>query len=418
MKTNYFSKVEDKYVFNLSLIFWHIFIVLSSLAIVISIAVFLWTLVPPVQKKVLKQAYPAKKQYPAPIKVSLNELNLTNIKNKEVPHVAPRSVQTTPRISTQQSIGDTTGEYGYKNSLTTLKTLIPPSKYSWKGSGYWNYPYGKQYWTYYKQERYRQWIVSRYGVNDRLKYNFKKIRAKNFSDKKQLLDGYISVVKLLPEEKRLKALQYLMNNVSNNEKQNIAVYKSLTKVLSKMKQIKQISYLNKLAKFGKVNPNDGVPFINYTAKIINNFDATQRVSIINSLVNSYYNYFNQNFVQQQEATDLFLPLVAQIKAKQQTKAIIKYYRLFLTKNYNRNRLISQINSEHQQAINNIDNQYHSEQLQARHKYYIKKEAKQKLRDKSLYGIAGGIVLIVLIASILVFLSIQRSIKKIEEKLTR
>jgi len=418
MKTNYFTKVEDKYVFNLSLIFWHIFIALSSLAIVISTAVFLWTLVPPGQKEVLKQSYPAIKQYPAPIKVSLNELNLTNIKSKETPYVAPEPVQITSRTATRQPIEDTTGKNGYKNSLNTLRTLIPPSKYSWKGSGYWNYPYGERYWTYYKQKRYRQWVVTRYGVNDRLKSNYKTVGAKNYPDKRQLLDGYISIVKLLPEGKRLKALQYLMNNVSNNAKHNLAVYKSLSVVVNKIKPVRQISYLNKLARFGKTNPNDGVPFIDYTAKIIDKFDTTQRVSIINSLVNSYYNYFNQNLVQQQEATDLFLPLVARIKAKQQTKAIMKYYELYLTKNYNRNQTIAQINSEHQQAINNIDNQYHSEQLQAKQEYYVKKEAKQELRGKSLYGIAGGIVLIVLIASILVFLSIQRSIKKIEEKIVK
>ena len=37
MKTNYFTKIEDKYVFNLSLIFWHILIVLATLAIFISL---------------------------------------------------------------------------------------------------------------------------------------------------------------------------------------------------------------------------------------------------------------------------------------------------------------------------------------------------------------------------------------------
>ena len=415
MKTNYFSKVEDKYVFNLSLIFWHVFIALSSLAIVISIAVFLWTLVPPEQKKVLKQAYPAIRQYPAPIKVTLKELNLVN--NKKAAYVAPEPVQTTSKTTIQQPLEDTTGENGYNNSLNTLRTLIPPSKYSWRGSGYWNYPYGERYWTYYKQEKYRQWIVTKYGINDRLKSNYKKVGAKNYPDKKQLLDGYISIVKLLPEKKRLEALQYLMNNVSNNVKHNLVVYHSLTKVVNKMKQIKQISYLNKLARFGKINPNDGVPFIDYTAKIIDKFDVNQRVSIINSLVNSFYNYFNQNLVEQREATNLFLPFVTKIKAKQQTKAIMKYYGLYLTKNYYRNKTIAQIKNEHQQAVNNINNQYHSEQLQAQAEYYVKKEAKQELRNNALYGIAGGIVLIVLIAFILVFLSIQRSVRRIDEKIS-
>ena len=60
MKTKYFEKVENKYVFNLTLIFWHIFIAISTLAIVVSLAVLLWSIIPASEKKVEKKAYPEK----------------------------------------------------------------------------------------------------------------------------------------------------------------------------------------------------------------------------------------------------------------------------------------------------------------------------------------------------------------------
>ena len=58
MKHNYFEKVENKYVFNLTLIFWHIFIALATLALTISIVILLWGIIPPFKHSVKKEADP------------------------------------------------------------------------------------------------------------------------------------------------------------------------------------------------------------------------------------------------------------------------------------------------------------------------------------------------------------------------
>jgi len=418
MKKNYFTKVENKYVFNLSLIFWHLFIALSTVAIVVCMLVFLWSIIPPSQKNIEKQPYPEKKHYPATVKVTLNELNLGEIKQEEPPPVAPNPVYTSSTNTSmpQQPIEDTKGKKEYENSLNILKSLIPPSKYSWQGTGYWTYPSGERFWTFYKQEKYRQWIVTESGIEDKLKYSYKTTKANNYIEKKQILDGYISIIKLLPEKKRSEALLYLINNIADNISQNSNIYQSLAKVVNKMAKEENILYIDQLASFGKINPNDGSLFIDYTASIIDNFDATQRTIIIDRLKNSYYTYFNQKFSKQKEATNLFIPLVAQIKAVLQPKAIMEYYQIYLSKNYERDNVISQIENEYQQAMNEIDKQYNLEQEKAQIEYQANKEAKQEYRYKSLFGIAGGIILIVLIATILVFLSIQRSVRKIEEKI--
>ena len=418
MKTKYFSKVENKYVFNVSLIFWHVFIALATLAIVVSLFIFLWSIIPASEKTVEKPAYPEKKQYPAPVKVSLNELNLQEVKQKEeVMPTEPDPLPTKQNVTKQQPVEDTKGKAEYEASISSLKTLIPPAKYSWNGSGYWSYPYGERYWTFYKQEKYRQWNSSEAGIEDKLKNSFKFAKATNYPNKKQILDGYISVVKLLPEEKRLNALQSLMSNVADNISQNLQFFQSIVPLVKIMAKEENLTYLEQLARFNKNNPNDGSQFINYMANCIGKFDISQRVTIIERIVNSYYSFFNQNLINQKEATDLFLPMLSQIKGEQQSKALMQYYGLYLDKNRERDNAIAQIENEHQQSIDELDQQYKNSQRNAEYEYQRKKESKSEYRMKSLAGIGGGIILIVLIATVLVFLSIQRSVRKIEEKMS-
>lgn len=415
MKTAYFAQVENKYVFNVSLIFWHLFIALSTLVVVVSLVIFLWSIIPASQREVEKKPYPAKRQYPAPIKVDLSELQIEGTK-EEAPPVAPEQIQTAPD-TTQQRVEDTKGKGDYDSALNTLKTLIPPAKYSWQGSGYWTYPYGERYWTVYKQEKYRQWNATEAGIEDKLKAAYRRANADNYPDKKLILDGYIGVVKLLSEEKRLGALQYLIGNVANNISQNVNICQSLGKVVSKMSKEENISYLNQLSLFGKKNPNDGSPFIDYAATIIDKFDVSKQAEIIDRLIIGYNNYFSNNLSMLKEATDLFLPLVAQIKAENQPKAIMQYYGVFRNKNYARDNSIAEIENEYQRAINEIENQYNLDQLAAQQEYFSAKMSKAEYRLKSLAGIGGGILLVVLIAVVLVFFSIQRSVRKIEEKIS-
>ncbi len=416
MKTNYFAKIENKYVFNLSLIFWHLFIALSTIAIGISILVFIWCIIPPFQSKIEKPTYPAKELYPEPVKVLFSDLNLEETRQDDTLQIH-EPVKTSP-IETKSLVHeDSNGKLEYDSLLNTLKTLIPPSNYSWSGSGYWSYPYGERYWKAYNQEKYRQWNATESGLEDKLTSSYKVSNANKYPDKSQILGSYIDVVKLLPEENRLKSIEYLIDNISGNVIQNVNSFQSIAKVASKMSNEENVQYIYKLAKFGKVNSNDGSLFISMVSTIIDKFDAEERLNIIDGLINSYYNYFNQNLAKQKEATDLFTPLLLQIKGEYQSKALMQYYGLYLNKNRDRDIEIEEIDNRYQQLIGEIDDKYNSAQAKAIMEYEGKKIAKQTFRLKSLMGIGVGILLIVLIATILTFLSIQRSVSKIEEILT-
>ncbi len=418
MKTNYFTKVENKYVFNLSLIFWHVFIALSTLTIAISLVLFLWSAIPAVHKKVTKQPYPQKKEYPAPVKIALSDLNLEEIKKEEVPAIKQEEYTKPEPPPEKLPVEDLTAKYEFEKYMDTLKALIPPSKYSWKGSGYWTYPQGERYWKVYQKEIYRRWIITESGIEDKLNTSFNKSNTKKYPEKKMLLNGYISIVKILPEDKRLFALQFLMENVATNLTQNVNTYQSLTNVVNELKNAENITYINLLSNFGARNPNDGVPLIEYIASIIINFDITQSSNLIKYFINAYIHFFDQNLTKQEEATNLYLPLVSQIKVEQQAKAIFQYYRLFLQKNSQREKQIDQIEYEHSREISKIESKFLADQRDSQDVFDAKKEVKEKLNDFSLVGIGGGILLIVFIATFLAFLSIQRSVRKMEEKMDK
>lgn len=417
MRTNYFSKVENKYVFNVSLIFWHLLIAIATLGIVVSVLIFLWGIIPPALKKVVKQPYPEKKEYPAPIKVTLADLHLDQIENIKLPQIVDSMVVKKP--DEQKPIEDLTGKVEFESTMDTLKTLIPPSKYSWEGKGYYVYPQGELIWQVYEREIYRRWVVTEDGIPEKLNSSFRRANAIKYTQKKSMIDGYMKILKLLPENLRLDALQNMMKIVANNVQRNNDILNAISGVIVKMDKTERnnINIINILARFGIDNPNDGVPFINYVATIIDKFDKSQQYNCVSQLKNGYYGgYFSQNLESQKEATNLYIPLLSQMKPEQQANTLLTYYSIYLDKNNKRNEQIAQINSDYNQAIKLIENQFTSDQISAQQDYESKKAEKEKFRLRALTGLGGGIVLIVLIATFLAFLAIQRSVRKIEEKM--
>jgi len=399
-----------------SLIFWHLFIALSTVAVMLSLVVFLWSVIPPIERKVEKQPYPAKKQYPEPVKVLLSELKFEEAKQVEVlpiPQESPKPETIRPEPKVYE---DTRGIAEYEASINTLKKLIPPEKYPWTGKSHWDYPQGPKMWEFYQKEIYRRRVVDEAGLEDKLNLSYKRSNISKYPEKKQLLDAYIGVVKLVSEEKRLDALYSLIDHVSTNFNQNINVFQAIASVAIKMKEEKNIGYINTLGEFSNNYPNENVPFIDYVSNVIDKFNIQERSKIIENMITSYHYFFKQDIAKLKEATDLVVPMMSQIKGENHSKALIQYYRLFQQKNLDRDNSIAQIDYEYKEEVGKIDYQYDLEQVNWTQKHYEKISKKADYRYKSLLVIGGGILLFVLIASILVFLSIQRSVRRIEEKI--
>ena len=315
------------------------------------------------------------------------------------------------------SVGDTKGKVEFEASYEKLKKLIPPNKYSWAGEGFWSYPYGEVYWQYYHSEKYRQWNIVSSGLEDNLNESYRKTNASTYSERKRLLDAYILVIKPIKEPNRLNAIQSILNNISKDINLSDTLCIAVAKVTTVLSSESNTNYIGDLFAFGNKNPQDAIPFIDYVNLNVQKFYPTERVAIISVLMDGYSGFFNKNLKNFKESTDLFLPFINQLKPETQSDKLLHYYQLYSGKNLERDEQINQIRNEYDQTVQSIDVQFETDKLYAEMKFQQTKIKKAEYRYKSIIAIGSGILAIVFIGSILAFLSIQRSVRKIENKLT-
>jgi hypothetical protein len=413
MKNNrYFSKVEDKYVFNLSLIVWHFIIMLASIAAAAGILVFIWTIAPTWKEKVKKDPYPVKTEYPAPVAVGLSDLNLQQATTPALPQ---KEFVAEPENVKQEVVIDTTGLANYTVSFNVFKTLFKES--DWSGSGYWSYPYGKEYWDFYQKEKYRTWVVSQPGIQSKLEYAYRKMDAESYPPKKLLLDGYTDVLKNRPLDVRAQLFDLLTaynTQTVNSTYQNCVSLSKLLFTLPNNVDIKNIEYT---LSFIRRYESSGNELIDYTSSILKKISLSQRAAVLSTIRNSYSSFFDREFSKQKEATDMFLTLLPEIKESDQNNLLNQFYRVYTIKNRERNQKINQIELEYEYKVNQVEEKYEERLYSAEIKYNSRKQIKATYKYRSLFVVGGGILLIVLIGTILAFLSIQRSVRKIENKIS-
>jgi len=416
MKSTYFNKVENKYVFNFSRIFWHLFIALAAVAIVVSIAILLWSIIPPAEKKINKAPYPEKQAYPEPVTVSVNELN------SEFNTRARTTTQSSqPRVqlpaTTSEALSDTAGKAAYYTAYKKLEQLIPRSSNSWEGSGYWNYPYGERYWTAYQNEDYRQWIQTELGIDEQLNTTFKEVSANNYTQRSELLQSYNKLLNYMPAAQRKQVLVYLMYKTNESLSHTVGINLSTAAVAEKIKISNDLSEIGQLIDFGMKNTDDGSECIEYLGRILIHFEASQHDKIIDAYITSHERYFSSDFSRQKEATDLFIPLLDKLKGENQAKSMYRFYEVYQYKNASRQEAIARIDKAWNEKVEEIEYNYNEAIHTANLETEVKKARKSTLRFQSLIVTGSSIVLIVLIANLLVFLSIQRSVRRMEEKMT-
>lgn len=401
-RTKIISKIEEKYLFNISLTFWRLLIGIGAIGAVLGILLLLWGILPPIKKSVDKA------KYPPIVTFSANDL-----KTKVVPQQLKATTATVKEEVTKQEknktqevkqSGITEAEKSFNTSLAKLKELIP-AKYNAKlSSGHWYYPHGKDYWEHYRRDKYRKWIVDSKGLNGLLTSVYYKTNAKAFTEKKKIVDAYIETVQLFSEDKRVSVIKALTSYSKNNVSQTIKNVELLHNSISNF-STEDTKYLTALAKFGSRNPKDGYSFIAYVNKIIGNFDDSNRKDVLEELIQSYYSFFdteNRGISTQVEATNLFIPMIPEFEPKIQSKALNEFYKMYFDKNAARER-----------SIRNIQSEYQSDVAKVEAAYQINKEKKTQIRLRGLYLIGSGLVLVAFLALILVFLSIHKSVKKIE-----
>ena len=386
MKLSFLENFEEKFYFKTSHYFWHLLTGLGGLALVVGILILLWGLTPSFKPGVKKP------KYPEPVEVTAEEIKLKiqpPVKPKEV---IPTVKDTVAAIEQQPEVVEKIdpAEQAYLTAIDSMQQLLPQEKYRWESRGHW------------EQSWYRKkWIIDYYGISDRLKSIFKKVDAEKFASKKQLLDAYIALIALFPEDQRYSVLKSAIEYCKTDVTTSVSNVELLTASVPNFNTDKS-DFLNKLATFGRKNPRDGRTFIEFVNNNITKFEPEIRTSMLTTLINSYYRHFNL-IEKQREATDLFLGMLDSFEPADQSKALTEYYRLYVSKNYDREREVEQIESEYQSNLSHAQSVLSS-----------KKSKKAEYRGLGLKAIGGSIIFIAFVALFLVVLSIQRNVKLLRE----
>lgn len=396
MNTRYFTKVEDKYIFNISLIFWHFFIAIGALAVMIGVVVFIYSISPTFKSKVTKEQYPPEAQINAS-DIQLEKVEVTTAKPtpKQADIIQPAAIE--PSISK-------VGFQQYERAIDTLKSLLPVDKVAWDASYQYIYPQGQSMWDYYQDPKYRILQKVGDGMLGNIEETFTEIKTKSYQERADLLSPIIASVKELAAiEPRKNILIFLLGVTRRSKNYNTAIER--LSLLSKSSirfpiNIEGIYPLEVLNEFMQNNPNDGLAFVTLINDNIAKFQRENATRALNVL---RYNYSSFTDITQYEAAvKKIIELLPQFPKDKQVEALEKYFEVYYSKNIERS-----------QKIAEIEETFEKQSAEAEMVYLAKKSSKKGVRVKSLVGIAAGIAFISVLAILLVFLSIQRSIRKIE-----
>lgn len=413
-KSSYFTRVEDKYVFRVSTAFWHLLIGILTLAAIIGIVAFLWSVIPPSKSEVKAATYPAKQDYPLVKKVSLADLHLKD--EKLPPPVEKNQKGTEVQISKPkpiEKIDIDPSKPAYELALIEFRKMIPDDQ--WKPGTYLiTNPTG---WEMYHLEQYRIWQPSGPSVEEDLDNIYDVVKASDFAHKKNVLETISKIIKSVPSDSKGKSVQKIASSINQNwiePKILDSVCNLIVSTLPTFKGKSASEAAIEIIGFSLANRGVVFEFLPFAAKTCSILPDSLRATFFSGLTSAYDNNFNENFPVQKEATDQFKSLIPQLNGVNPTKALKKFYTVYNYSNRQRNLDIARLESEYKIQVNKIE----ADSLaQVRINEIIYQEEKQKKSDlkwKALQAVAGGFVLIALLGTVLTLLSIQRILKKIEE----
>ena len=409
-KSSYFTKVEDKYVFQVSTAFWHLLIGLITIAAIGGILLFLWSVIPASKNSVNVQPYPQRPVFPPVEKVNLTDLNLNEEKVQPQPNIVEAlPVYTPPKPEVQVAYDP--DKPAYDLALEGLRKIIPENQ--WK-PGQWEIT-NQLGWDMYHSDQYRRWVPTGNNIEDYLESIYRSIDAKKYKEKKSALESVTKIVNAMPADIKGIPVQYVSNSV-NSDWKDLKLFDSLCSEIAKNVTFfgkETANATERMTQFGFNEQNSAFEFIPFVVKTSKQFSDSLRFSVFSTLASSYYNYFNKNVEIQKDATEQFNELIPQLHGINPAKALKKFYSIFNQKNKDRNVSIARMMNDYELQINSIIADSARQAMQAEITYIEKQGEKKDLRWKSLQAVGGGFVAIALLGTILTLLSIQRILKRIE-----
>jgi len=438
MNQNKFSKLENNYYYGISRVFWHIIIGLGSLAIIGGIAILVWSQIPPSKDKVVKENTPTKKSYPKPTGVSLSELMSTLPKGEELTKVK----NAITKVSNQTNIPtgnndipelkiDTIGLSKLNKQIDVLKTLVPYSenKTLWEGQGHYVFKgetrdkrmRNERMFKRTRSEGLRSWVFSSKSIDIEFIEITDKQSLKSYTDKTILLTSYNNLLKNINKEKRASLLKNNLLDFYKNKKglsKSVAVIESISKIIKLIDSEEQITAFKVLENFSRHNPNDGLGLQKFQESILQNFEINQRLNIINTINNEYTKNYDFQLGAIIDNTKQFIPMLPSLKGDQQPVALKNFYKLFKSKNRNRDQQIQQIDNEFNALLIDNENQYLHDLAEAEANFVLKEGKKKTMKALSYESMAYGLGVVLLISLILLVLSMIRNVNRLAEAMLK
>lgn len=392
-----FSKIEDKFIFNISRYFWHIIIGLVTLGIVVSACFIIWGIIPASKNDATKDNYPPVE------KVKVNEI--AQLVDAEKPVKNNNSIvqlkKHSKKAKSHNELKPTVNKVLFDSDMAvnklydSLQILIPPKKYSWSAIGYWEFPYG-----YYFQYN-KRWKETSPSIEYSIKNAFNSLNLSS-PDKAELLSMYINNVKQFSENNRMNIFRNLIkySKVSFDEtKKTLNLLADAIKIYSPSKT-DYLYYYDRLLE----QDNEAYSLLSYTNNFVGKFNFDNRDKIAWIILYEYLNRYKSRINEFKDISDGFVPLMKSIVEADQPKYLKIYFNLGYSKNEKR-----------AASIRSIDEKYTSDLLSAESNYEESKIKKAGFRLQGIYGIGAGVVAIAFLALLLVLLSIQRYIKKMYDR---
>jgi len=233
------------------------------------------------------------------------------------------------------------------------------------------------------------------------------IKTASYQERADLLNIYAAVLTHVDDLDVRNRFLYSLMVMTKDEKSYQMAFERLGR-LAKAAKVMPLNVLGhgtgplqELHNFCKDIDNPDA-FVGMVVTHLKRFNSDQQIPAFYSMRNNYHLFGNVTV--QTQLTEKYLALMARVAPAKQADGLDQYYNVHIQKNVERNQEIARIDSEYANATQQAEAEYRS-----------KEAKKQGFQSQSLMGIAGGISFISVLAILLVFLSIQRSVRKIEEK---
>lgn len=397
MKKFNFKQAEEKYIFGLSKVVWRTVTLLLVLVLTVSLIVLISSIIPPMKKKVIKA------EYPPEVPVTTADIEKAMQETKKVKKTERFDVGNFVSSEAEKDKVSPAEVKAFEASLLKFKAIVEAAGFSWEEEGYYEYPYGYAWYEYYG-ESYRKYVISSYGISKLLIEAFDESNIYELGQKKLIVDNYIAFLNQCGKDKHNLLINSLKFFISNDYSQSIGRLAMFRKVMSKFDSVSFDAALYRSAEFVSYNPENGIKFMVMADTMLPKFNISERLPVYNCMIWGN-EYLDGRLEYQAYLTSSFLKMKDKLPNKPTDSLMYHYYTLSVRKNI-----------ERQIVIDSIDYEYGNQVITAESEYIHKKNKDKQNLIKSGYGVVGSILLIAIIALTLVFFSIHKYLKKVNQLL--